>query len=159
MMAAVMLVGLAGCRTSEADHWTARQRPTFPVTGEVTFRGSPVAGAHVTFHPREEGPAAFGVTDDDGNFTLQTYSEADGAPAGDYTVTVHQSQPLASPRKSGEELFREMESQSRTPARLRTTSPLPKSALPTRYANTRESSLRAVVNAGEPNEFSLNLHE
>ena len=60
---------------------------TLPVTGTVTFRGQPVAGAAVNFLS-ETGPAAWGSTDQQGRFQLTTFDTNDGAAAGSYGVTI-----------------------------------------------------------------------
>jgi hypothetical protein len=84
----LLLVGLAlvpGCA-----------KPTMaPVKGRVTCHGKPVADAAVTFAPvprageeKEPGKAATGFTDAEGNFTLSTYRNYDGALIGQHSVTV-----------------------------------------------------------------------
>lgn len=62
---------------------------TYPVTGRVTFEGNPAAGAVVILHPTNasaERPRA--KADAKGEFTLTTFANGDGAPAGEYAVTV-----------------------------------------------------------------------
>jgi hypothetical protein len=62
-----------------------------PVQGKVMHKNAPLAGALVTFHPKgasdlkTERPV--GRTKDDGTFTVTT-GQTDGAPAGEYTVTI-----------------------------------------------------------------------
>ncbi len=79
-----------GC--SDADG--AAKSPVFPVKGTVRFEGEPAAGAFVVFHPRSaakpdaEAPRSTGKVQPDGTFELTTTSQADGAPAGEYAVTV-----------------------------------------------------------------------
>jgi prepilin-type N-terminal cleavage/methylation domain-containing protein len=65
----------------------------YPARGRVAdAAGKPVAGATVGFHPLSEPgdsrhkPA--GTTDAEGNFVLTTYTESDGAPIGEYVVTL-----------------------------------------------------------------------
>jgi hypothetical protein len=66
--------------------------PLYPVRGKVLFNGQPAPGAEVRFHPvtpSEKGifsPA--GRVEADGSFALTTYENKDGAPPGEYTVTV-----------------------------------------------------------------------
>ncbi len=62
--------------------------PVYPVSGTVTMDGGPVAGAAVTFAPKENQPAAAGRTDSQGNFVLTTYTGGDGAAEGEYVVLV-----------------------------------------------------------------------
>jgi hypothetical protein len=62
-----------------------------PVKGKVIYKGNPIQGAAVVFHPqggddlRAIPPS--GVTGEDGDFTLTT-DKKEGAPAGDYVVTI-----------------------------------------------------------------------
>ena len=92
---AAVLLGLAsGC---------AGNKPVYPVSGRIVDAdGKPVAGATVIFCPVENvydnanKPA--GLADEQGSFALTTYSQDDGAPAGDYLVTV---QCRTGARKSG----------------------------------------------------------
>ena len=66
----------------------------YPVKGRVLFRGAPAVGALVVMHPnvprdeRRELPICRGTVDENGDFTISSYGDGDGAPAGDYTVTV-----------------------------------------------------------------------
>jgi hypothetical protein len=68
------------------------QRPAvYPVTGQVLFDGRPAAGAVVSFHAKGttgQFPTPSAKADGRGNFTLTTYQAEDGAPQGDYVVTV-----------------------------------------------------------------------
>lgn len=86
------LLILPGCGEGEA------QTAVHPVSGTVVNDGKPVARATVRFHPvkppagaRPEDPATairVADTDDEGKFALSTYMSDDGAPVGDYVVTV-----------------------------------------------------------------------
>src|SRR5262249_39565293 len=75
------------------------RRPTHSVVGTVTFQGKPAVGASVVLHgigkePRQ--PRADGVVEAGGRLRLSTYSAFDGAPAGEYAVTVVLRKPLFS---------------------------------------------------------------
>lgn len=74
-----------GCKGSE-------YRETAPVSGTVTLNGTPLAGATVVFQPTAEsgdpGPASFGETDSDGNFTLQLNGGKEGAVVGKHRVFI-----------------------------------------------------------------------
>jgi len=75
---------MAGCGSTDGV-------ALFPVEGEVRYNGQPVAGAQVVFHPcqaRAGVPPARAQTDASGKFQLTTFNAHDGAPAGDYAVTV-----------------------------------------------------------------------
>lgn len=79
----------------------------YPVRGTVVRDGKPVAGAVVVFHPVD--PAAnlkqkpIASTDDAGEFRVTTFKPGDGAPVGDYRITVVQR----APKLVGEEMVRE----------------------------------------------------
>ncbi|OWK34997.1 hypothetical protein FRUB_09839 [Fimbriiglobus ruber] len=65
----------------------------YPVRGEVTVDGKPAAGARIFFHPEANlaDPRALrpiAIVEADGSFRLTTYLANDGAPAGEYVVTV-----------------------------------------------------------------------
>src|SRR5262249_21168952 len=73
------------------------RRPTHPVVGKVVLNGQPVAGACGVFastakEPRP--PRADAFTEADGSFVLSTYEAGDGAPVGDYKVTVVWRKPF-----------------------------------------------------------------
>ena len=62
-----------------------------PVKGRVLFEGKPVPYALVVFHPlAEEGETIRprGQVAEDGSFQLTSYAAQDGAPPGEYRVTV-----------------------------------------------------------------------
>src|SRR5215475_11519546 len=64
----------------------------YPARGQVLFEGEPTPHALVVLHPvsaeNKETPRPQGKVDADGAFTLSTYDAGDGAPAGEYVVTV-----------------------------------------------------------------------
>lgn len=68
------------------------EHPPFPATGSVSVNGKPAEKARVTLH--HEGNwgglpiVPYGWTDADGKFVLETYGLKDGAPAGQYRVTI-----------------------------------------------------------------------
>ena len=78
---------LAGCSGGSGDE---DRLDVYKVTGKVTFAGSPVANATVTYSPvdSEKGRAAIGRTNDDGVYSLRTYEADDGATPGEYVVLV-----------------------------------------------------------------------
>lgn len=69
------------------------RKAVFQVSGRVTFKGESMAGAVIGFHPlNDPDPRAVhatGSADGDGRFSLTTYATGDGAPAGEYAVTVY----------------------------------------------------------------------
>lgn len=83
-LTANLVILAAGCGKPEA--------PLYPVTGKVLFEGKPAENAMVVFHPvNPTGSEAVRPTakvGPDGTFKLLTVRTDDGAPAGDYKVTV-----------------------------------------------------------------------
>jgi hypothetical protein len=61
-----------------------------PVSGTVVFEGQPPEGASIIFHPLDDSLTIRprGVVGADGTFELTTYLPADGAPRGEYNVTL-----------------------------------------------------------------------
>jgi hypothetical protein len=101
------------------------RKPVFPVRGQVFVDGQAAVGATVFFYPVESDPEAlapYGVVDDNGSFSLTTYLTFDGAPAGEYVVTIRCPGP---PKRPGDE---------QGPDRLKG-----------RYDNPKTSTLRAKV--------------
>ena len=83
----LLFFGLASCSKS------AGRKPTFPVSGRVLLPdGKPAEHALVVFHPVDESGEGIGKPHGkvgaDGGFKLTTYDADDGAPAGEYRVTV-----------------------------------------------------------------------
>jgi hypothetical protein len=90
-LAFVLLAALAaGACTSQG---TDRGKPVQPVRGKVFVQKVPAAGVFVLFVPVNEPanptePRPRAEVKDDGSFTLSTYGDGDGAPAGEYIVVV-----------------------------------------------------------------------
>jgi hypothetical protein len=122
---ALHALALAACLCSSCGNG---QKPVYPVHGRVLYNGKPAEHAIVVFHPRDEAEGEpvkpRGKVGADGSFTLTTYQGNDGAPVGEYRVTVELW--LSSAR--GDEG--------------------PTSRLPPRYARPETSGLTATINAG-----------
>lgn len=141
-MLLLSLVGLVGC--------TASKPKTVPVSGKVMYKkDTPAAGALVVFHPTAEMEARisgkpFAKVGADGTFTLTTYEENDGAPEGEYGVTidyrVKENGPEPKFRLGGEE-----------------GSGGGKLAIDAKYANPQQPFLKATVKRGEKNEFNFDI--
>ncbi len=85
LVACLALVPLACGEPSE------KRAPLFPASGKVTFEGKPLPGAFVLLRkaaPDPDVPSPNAITGEDGSFVLTTYENQDGAPAGDYVVTI-----------------------------------------------------------------------
>ena len=87
LLGAMLLVAV-GCGSSDT-------RPSvYQTTGKISFKGAAPAGAIVALHPKDQ--AAFtgcpvvpsGLVKPDGSFDLTSFAPGDGAPPGDYVLTV-----------------------------------------------------------------------
>lgn len=112
--------------------------PCIPVSGKVLLNRQPVAEAQVTFHPKNGTLTTLpmAITNEKGEFTLTTFTERDGAPEGEYVVTVELKQ-----------LVQQGEEKTRSGRNL----------LPADYANPKKSTLKATVKPGDntPNILEL----
>jgi len=119
----LLVLFLAGCGDS--------RKTVYPVQGRVLDAdGKPAAGAKVIFHPLDDKDPGAGhpvaIVDDTGSFALTTYNKGDGAPAGNYAVTI------------------EWRPQRETPF-----SPTPEDKLKGRFATASKSPFKATI-AKEP---------
>lgn len=134
------LVGTAGCGT--------RRPPVVPVGGKVMYKKTtPAHGALVVFHPasydieKQIGGKPVGKVREDGTFTLTTYEEDDGAPEGEYGVTIDwrgspaERGKLSLSSEGGEGLG----------------SGLPR--LQPKYSNPQQPFTKVTVKKGEANQF------
>lgn len=128
-----VVMGWMGCSSGEVP-----AVPVFPTTGRVVFEGRPAAGAFLTFHPKSDGgrtSPSTATAGTDGAFSLTTETKDDGAPAGEYAVTVTWSPPV----KRGGELVAGPD------------------LIPKRYGRVETTPLRATIaetaNALEPFEI------
>ena len=74
----------------------ASKNNIYPVSGKVTYNGSPASGATVFFH-RQGGDAMndhmiMGIVQEDGSFELVCGSLGKGAPPGEYDVLMEWKQ-------------------------------------------------------------------
>ncbi|MCC7476670.1 MAG: hypothetical protein IT425_14875, partial [Pirellulales bacterium] len=79
-----LLLGLAlpGC---------SKRVATYPTTGSVWFEDDhPVESGFVEFRSGQTGLSARAKLNSDGTFKLGTFTEGDGAPAGEYQVVIVQ---------------------------------------------------------------------
>ncbi len=88
------LVAFLGCRPA------LDRLPCYPVNGTITLKGTPLANALIAFHPVDTSnplaTTARATSDASGNFSLSTYDALDGAPEGEYRVTVTCYKPIGS---------------------------------------------------------------
>ena len=91
MLAALSLALSSGACSSSATKEITK--PVFPVRGQVFVQNKPAVAAFVLFVPVNEpaepkDPRPRAEVGADGSFQLSTYGENDGAPAGEYIVTI-----------------------------------------------------------------------
>jgi hypothetical protein len=71
----------------------------FPSHGKILVNGQPADGARVVFYPKvteidgKPAPSPAATTDAAGEYHLESYDPEDGAPAGEYSVTVVWPEP------------------------------------------------------------------
>jgi hypothetical protein len=114
---------------------------TAPVAGQVFLVDKPAANATVTFHPvgaAADAPRPTGHVNGDGTFHLTTWTADDGAPVGEYRVTIVRFNTIDTPGQ---------------PRRV-------VNELPERYSNPETSELTATVTKGgtELEPFKLVTH-
>lgn len=81
--------------------------PTYRTKGHLTFKGDPATGAIVRLFPMTPQSGAkspvipIGTVNEEGAFELTSYSTGDGAPEGDYWITVEWPDPAMNSSKGG----------------------------------------------------------
>ena len=125
--AVLVLAASIGCNSHKGP-W--EDRDVFPVEGQLLIKGKAAEGVQLTFHPTdpEQQSRPHGVTDAEGKFSMRTNRDDDGAPAGDYVVTLYW------PKLSGKKLADEPHA--------------PPDRLGRRFLDPKKSSLRATVTEG-----------
>jgi hypothetical protein len=123
----VLAAVIAGCSRTPRQF---ESLPTYPVEGQVLVQGKPAEGVQVFLHPREPSQRGKprGTTNAEGKFQLRTYHDGDGAPAGEYTVTIYWPGPY-NPKMAVEDQ-------------------MPPDRLGERFMNPAGSPLTATVSAG-----------
>jgi hypothetical protein len=120
--------------------------PRAPVTGTIHYQGKPVIGAAVTFVPVEARfRIASGVTDEQGNYRLETLGYGEGAILGRHKVCVALREP--EPPRKGPAL---------APFAPK---PIRKPLLPLKYFDPEKSGLTADVGDVPENRFDFDLKE
>jgi hypothetical protein len=114
----------------------------YPTRGQITYKNNPLAEAMVVLHriggDVEGGQKPIAYTDAEGKFALTTYKTSDGAPPGEYAITVE----LRAPKMVGEEMTRSGPN-----------------LLPSKYARPDSSGLKYQVVEGENEIPAIALSE
>jgi hypothetical protein len=86
-----MLLVAAGCGTAQDSN----RLPVYPATGKISVKGSAPEGAYIALYSKTKIKAPNGQevvptaqVKPDGTFELSSYAAGDGAPPGEYIVTV-----------------------------------------------------------------------
>jgi tetratricopeptide (TPR) repeat protein len=115
-------------------HFTRTDRVrVFPAHGQATLGGKPMPGALIMLEPvwtkEPPFPLPRATVKDDGSFALGTYGKEDGAPAGEYRVSVQWLLKMDRQEVEG--------------------GALPKNVLPPRYGKFETSGLTVQIDAGD----------
>jgi hypothetical protein len=91
VLIAALSLAAAGCGSAQNQN----QLPVFPASGKITFKGAAPDGAYLALHSKTNAKAPNGQeviptaqVRSDGTFDLSSYAAKDGAPAGEYKVTI-----------------------------------------------------------------------
>jgi hypothetical protein len=90
-LATVLIPLAAGCSGTPVPE----RVPVAKAKGAITYRGRAIPGAFLVLHakaPLPDVPAPTAHVKDDGTFVISTYDGGDGAPPGQYVVTVQWQQ-------------------------------------------------------------------
>ena len=132
-----MLMMVIGCGAPPIEDYRVFD-DLVPVKGQVTFKGKPIQDAAIRFHPAGKStvggvpPRVAAVSDAEGRFELFTFrpeGKGQGAPIGDYRVTVSWVGPTAGlPQEKLDSL---------------------KELIPAKYINPRTSPIEVQIAAGQ----------
>lgn len=130
------------------------RQPTQPVAVTVTYEGSPVEDATVTFISTGDDPVpAVGRTDAQGVAKMKTYEEEDGALLGTHKVIITKREITNAPPSTAD-----TESQDyQPPSPGGSPVPVTKNLIPRKYGSPATSGLTADVTEGDPIELTFNL--
>lgn len=124
-----------------------------PVKGQVTFQSRPLTGANVLFYAAN-GPIAFGITDENGNFRLMTSGRVGAVVGANKVAIIKMTNEVAPDRPSAptpDDMRKQQLAQTINAA-------LFKSEIPEAYGSPDSSKLTAEVSAnGSDNQFQFDL--
>lgn len=119
--------------------------PTFPVSGVVTSNGKPVDRATVVFVASSPGvESAVGITNAEGKYQLTTYSQGDGAQAGEYRIKVSKYD-MKAPTADEKQQYMTQEQEQKIYFEDERPTPPSKNLLPKKYENESTSGLTHTV--------------
>jgi len=107
LSASAVCVVLVGCG---AANKLPGEKPVYQTVGTVTYKGKPIPDASIRLHPidgNSETVIPRGTVGPDSKFALTTYRKDDGAPEGEYYVSVSWVGPLDGVDEEDEDRLRE----------------------------------------------------
>jgi len=121
--------------------------PVFPASGKILYQGKPLAGIILIFHPADVNQKikSQATTGEDGKFVATTFKTADGAPEGDYTITL----TVSSNESDSAREDAAIERKSRKEGQVR---------FPPKYQNPATSSLKVKVTKNQPDQGILEIN-
>lgn len=121
--------------------------PVFPTFGKILYQGKPLAGIILLFHSTDVNQKikSQATTDEDGKFVATTFKTADGAPEGDYTITL----TVSSNESDSAREDAATERKSRKEGQVR---------FPSKYQNPATSSLKVKVTKNQPDLGILEIN-
>lgn len=121
-LTAASLLFAAGCGEKRVE--------VFPATGKVTFDGEIPVGGQIVLHPADPanavGVAPRATVKPDGSFTITAYESGDGAPPGDYVVTLEWYKMTEEDGGAGPNV------------------------VPKKFTDPKQSPIKVTINAGAP---------
>ena len=121
--------------------------PVFPVAGKILYQGKPLARVILLFHSMNVNQKikSQATTDDDGKFVATTFKTADGAPEGDYIITL--VVPSNESDSTREDAAIERRFRKEGPVRF-----------PSKYQNPTTSPLKVKVTKNQPDLGILEIN-
>jgi hypothetical protein len=132
-----------------------------PVEGTITRGGRPAANIEVVFYADEDtrGAKAFGVTDAQGRYRLQTEAGQNGAVVGRHRVCLCDRDPALLVAANRDAIMQAQQSNKLPPevaAKIAAASKQPTSRVPDEYARPWETPLRCEVRPGtQTHDFQI----
>jgi hypothetical protein len=133
---------------------------TVPASGKLHWEdGKPIVGANVRFVGPPGGRDATGYTGKDGEFTLSSFTQGDGAIPGDYTVVVTKTvaapdvvapQPGGDPQAMAKAMKEFMAKSKSAPKKI-------EEPIPPAYQKEKESPLKWRIESGGSDKIDLKL--
>ena len=135
---------ISGCGEESSFKSTV---PVFPASGKILYLGKPLAGVILIFHSTDVNQKikSQATTDNDGKFVATTFKTADGAPEGDYTITL--VVPSNESDSSREDAATEGQFRKEGPVRF-----------PSKYQNPSTSPLKVKVTKNQPDLGILEIN-